>query len=37
MPQVGVAVKDVPGTRCDVSPGKELKRVNKVSVRGKSF
>ncbi|ETO78924.1 hypothetical protein F444_06275 [Phytophthora nicotianae P1976] len=37
MPQGGVAVKDVPGMRCDVSPGQELTRVNKVSVSGKSF
>ncbi|KAG3110068.1 hypothetical protein PI124_g7092 [Phytophthora idaei] len=37
IPQGGVAVKDVPGMRCDVSPGQELIRVNKVSVIGKSF
>ncbi|KAI9997436.1 hypothetical protein PInf_001336 [Phytophthora infestans] len=37
LPQGGVAVKDMPSMRCDVSPGQELIRVNKMSVVGKSF
>jgi hypothetical protein len=37
MPQGGVAVKDVPGMRGDVSPGQELIGVGKVSVMGKNL
>ncbi|OWZ23016.1 hypothetical protein PHMEG_0002163 [Phytophthora megakarya] len=37
MPHGGVAVKDVPDMRSDVSPGQELTRVNKVPVVGKSM
>ncbi|GMF24335.1 unnamed protein product [Phytophthora lilii] len=37
MPQGGVAVKDVPGMRGDVSPGQQLIGVDKVSVMGKSL
>ncbi|KAL4160347.1 hypothetical protein PRNP1_000917 [Phytophthora ramorum] len=37
MPQGGVAVKDVPGMRSDVSPGQELIGVGKVSVVGMSL
>ncbi|KAG6622606.1 NAD-glutamate dehydrogenase [Phytophthora cinnamomi] len=37
MPQGGVAVKDVPGMRTDISPGQELIGVGKMSVVGKSL
>ncbi|KAG7376756.1 hypothetical protein PHYPSEUDO_012781 [Phytophthora pseudosyringae] len=36
-PQGGVAVKDVPGMRSDVSPGQELIGVSKASVMGRSL
>lgn len=37
MPQGGVAVKDVPGMRSDVSPGQQLIGISKESVLGKSL